>query len=48
MSRFGCTSNIITGNVASFKAEALIKLYEQYGIKLVHYTPYYPQGNALA
>jgi transposase InsO family protein len=48
MSRFGCLRNIVTDNVASFKYEPLIKFYEQYGITLVHSTPYYPQGNGLA
>jgi hypothetical protein len=47
MSRFGCPRRIVTDNVASFKVEPLIKLCEQYGITLVHSTPYYPQGNGL-
>jgi hypothetical protein len=47
MSRFGCPSKIVTDNAASFKAEPLIKFCEQYGITLVHSTPYYPQGNGL-
>jgi transposase InsO family protein len=47
MSRFGCPRKIVTDNVASFKDEPLIKFYEQYGITLVHSTPYYPQGNGL-
>jgi hypothetical protein len=48
MSRFGCPSKIVTENDASFKSEPLIKFFEQYGITLVHSTPYYPQGNGLA
>jgi transposase InsO family protein len=48
MSRFGCPRRIVTDNDASFKDEPLIKLCEQYGIKLVHSTPYYPQRNCLA
>jgi hypothetical protein len=48
MSIFGCPRRIVTDNDASFKAEPLIKLCEQYGITLVHSTPYYPQGNGLA
>jgi transposase InsO family protein len=48
MSRFCCPSRIITENAASFRDEPLIKFYEQYGITLVHSTPYYPQGNGLA
>jgi hypothetical protein len=47
MSRFGCPSKIVTDNAASFKVEPLIKFCEQYGITLVHSTPYYPQGNGL-
>jgi transposase InsO family protein len=47
MSRFGCPRKNVIDNVASFKAEPLIKCFEQYGITLVHYTPYYPQGNGL-
>jgi transposase InsO family protein len=39
---------IVTDNVASFKAEPLAKFCEQFGIKLIHSTPYYPQGNGLA
>jgi transposase InsO family protein len=48
MSRFGCPNRIVTDNAASFRAEPLINLCEQYGITLVHSTPYYPQGNGLA
>jgi hypothetical protein len=46
--RFGCPSRIVTDNSSFFKDEPLIKFCEQYGITLVHYTPYYPQGNGLA
>jgi transposase InsO family protein len=48
MSRFGCPRRIVTDNAASFKFEPLIKFCEQYGITLVHSTPYYHQGNGLA
>jgi transposase InsO family protein len=48
MSRFSCPSRIVTDNAASFRAEPLINFCEQYGITLIHYTPYYPQGNGLA
>jgi len=48
ISRFGCPSRIVTNNAASFRAESLINFCEHYGITLVHYTPYYPQGNVLA
>jgi hypothetical protein len=46
--RFGCPRKIVTDNAASFKAEPLVKFCEQFGIKLIHSTPYYPQGNGLA
>jgi hypothetical protein len=48
MSRFGCLSRIVTNNVASFRVEPFINFCEQYGITLIHSTPYYPQGNCLA
>jgi hypothetical protein len=48
IARFGCPKRIITDNVASFKAEPLVKFWEQFEIKLIHSTPYYPQGNGLA
>jgi hypothetical protein len=46
--RFGCPSKIFTDNATSFKVESLAKFCEQFGIKLIHSTPYYPQGNGLA
>jgi hypothetical protein len=46
MARFGCLDRIVTDNVASFKVEPLIQLCEQFGITLIHSTPYYPQGLA--
>ena len=48
MARFGCPNIIVTDNAATFKAEPLIKFCEQFGITLIHSTPYYPQGNGLA
>jgi transposase InsO family protein len=48
IARFGYPNRIITKNVASFKSEPLIKFYEQFGISLIHSTPYCPQGNGLA
>jgi hypothetical protein len=48
IARFGCPKRIVTDNAASFKAEPLIKFCEQFGISLIHSTPYYPQGNGLA
>jgi transposase InsO family protein len=47
MARFGCLNIIVTDNATSFKAEPLIKFYDQFGIALIHSTPYYPQGNGL-
>jgi transposase InsO family protein len=47
MARFGCLNMIVTDNVAYFKAEPLIQFCEQFGITLIHSTPYYPQGNGL-
>jgi transposase InsO family protein len=48
MARFGCPNIIVTDNAAAFKAKPLIKFCEQFGITLIHSTPYYPQGNGLA
>jgi hypothetical protein len=48
MERFGCPDIIITDNAASFKVEPLVQFCEQFGITLIHSTPYYPQGNELA
>ena len=45
MAIFGCPNRIVTYNVVAFKAEPLIKFCEQFGITLIHSTPYYPQGN---
>jgi transposase InsO family protein len=48
IARFGFPSRIVTDNETSFKAKPLIQFCEQFGIKLIHSTPYYPQGNGLA
>jgi hypothetical protein len=48
IARFGCPNMIFTDNLASFKVEPLIQFCEQFGIALIHSTPYYPQGNGLA
>ena len=48
IARFGCLKRIITDNDASFKDEPLINFCEQFGISLIHSTPYYSQGNGLA
>jgi transposase InsO family protein len=47
MARFGYPNMIITDNATSFKSKPLIKFFEQFGISLIHSTPYYPQGNGL-
>ena len=47
-SRFGCPHKLITDNVAAFKAKELVEMCDSMGIKLVHSTSYYPQGNGLA
>jgi hypothetical protein len=48
IARFGCPSKIITDNASPFRSEPLVKFCEQFGIALIHSTPYYPQGNSLA
>jgi hypothetical protein len=45
--RFGCPKRLVTYNVASFKANALVDMCKSMGIQLVHSTSYYPQGNGL-
>jgi hypothetical protein len=42
ITRFDCPNKIITDNAAAFGAEPLAKFYEQFRIKLIHSTPYYP------
>jgi hypothetical protein len=44
---FGYPSKIFTDNTSPFRSEPLIKFCEQFGISLIHSTPYYPQGNRL-
>jgi hypothetical protein len=46
--RFGCPRRIVTDNATSFKVEPLIWFCEQFRIKLIHSTPYYPHGDGLA
>jgi hypothetical protein len=46
--RFSCPSKIVTDNAAAFGSEPLAKFREKFRIKLIHSTPYYPQGNGLA
>jgi hypothetical protein len=47
-SRFGCPHKLITDNAAAFRAKELVEMCDSMGIKLVHSTSYYPQGNGLA
>jgi len=44
----GFPRKVVTDNATSFKAEPLVKFCERFEIKLIHSTPYYPQGNGLA
>ena len=46
--RFGCPHKLVTDNATTFKAKELVDMCDSMGIKLVHSTPYYPQGNHLA
>jgi hypothetical protein len=45
--RFDCPRKN-ADNAASFKAKPLVKFCEQFRIKSIHSTPYYPQGSGLA
>jgi hypothetical protein len=47
-SRFGCPKKLVTDNAQAFKSNSMIDFCNKYNIKLVHSTPYYPQGNGLA
>jgi hypothetical protein len=47
-SRFGCPKKLVTDNAQSFKLNSMIEFDNKYSVKLVHSTPYYPQGNGLA
>jgi len=46
--RFGCPHKLVTDNATAFKAKELVDMCDSMGIKLVHSTSYYPQGNGLA
>jgi transposase InsO family protein len=46
-SRFGCLKKLVTDNAHDFKSNSMIEFCKKYSIKLVHSTPYYPQGNGL-
>jgi transposase InsO family protein len=48
ITRFGFPNKIVTDNAAAFRSEPLAKFCEQFKIKLIHSTRYYPQGKGLA
>eukprot|EP00253_Pinus_taeda_P023844 PITA_23844 len=45
--RFGCPHKLVTENSIAFRAKELVDMCDSMGIKLVHSTSYYPQGNGL-
>ena len=47
LSRFKCPTKIVIYNGKAFKFVELVKFSNHYNTKLVHSTPYYPQGNGL-
>eukprot|EP00253_Pinus_taeda_P028834 PITA_28834 len=46
--RSGCPHKLVTDNAAAFRAKELVDMCNSMGIKLIHSTSYYPQGNGLA
>ena len=46
--KFGCPHKFITDNAVAFRAKELVDICNSMGIKLVHSTSYYPQGNSIA
>eukprot|EP00253_Pinus_taeda_P023220 PITA_23220 len=46
--RFSCSYKLVTDNEAAFREKDLVDMCDSVGIKLVHSTSYYPQGNGLA
>jgi len=46
--KFGCPHKLLTDNATTFRENDLVEMYDSMGIKLVHSTSYYPQGNGLA
>jgi len=46
--RFGCPHKLVTDNAIAFREKGLLGMCDSMGIKLVHSTSYYPQGNGLA
>jgi transposase InsO family protein len=47
-SRFDCPKKLVTDNAQDFKSNSMIDFCNKYNIKMVHSTPYYPQGNGFA
>jgi transposase InsO family protein len=47
-SRFYCPKKLVTDNAQDFKSNSIIDFCNKYNIKMVHSTPYYPQGNGFA
>eukprot|EP00253_Pinus_taeda_P009174 PITA_09174 len=47
LSRFGCTTKLITDNATTFKSKRMIDFCNKYHITLGHSTAYYPQGNGM-
>ena len=45
--RFGCPHKLVADNAVAFRAKELVDMCDSMGIKLVHSTSYYPQGNGL-
>ncbi|XP_004292069.1 PREDICTED: uncharacterized protein LOC101313385 [Fragaria vesca subsp. vesca] len=48
ISRFGIPECIVTDRGAAFMADSVVKYLNDYGIKLLHSTPYYAQSNGQA
>eukprot|EP00253_Pinus_taeda_P013610 PITA_13610 len=45
--RFGCPHKLVTNNATAFREKELVDMCDLMGIKLMHSTSYYPQGNGL-
>lgn len=45
--RFGCPQKLVIDNAEAFRVKELVEMCDSMGIKLVHSTSYYPQGNGL-
>ena len=47
-SRSSCPKQLVIDNAQDFKSNSMVDFCNKYKIKLVHSTPYCPQGNGLA